>query len=105
VPNTAGVFQTWLFGAGTFAFGAGSPKVPTAVNRVEEAGNGGGSEVLHNRVEWSMHPVGHAYIGTSPNGGPSNANTANNLAAAASWRRAYAERKMINMARLVTREF
>lgn len=105
MPVTSGVFDTWLFGAGAFQFGSGSPKVPTEVDRNPATGNGGGAEVLFNRVEWSLHPAGHAYIGTAPSGGPSNANTANNLAAAASWRRAFSERKMIKMARLVTREF
>lgn len=105
MPVTAGVFESWLFGQGAFAMGRGSPKVPTEVDRRPATGNGGGAEVLYNRVEWSLHPVGHAYIGTAASGGPSNANTSNNLAAAGSWRRAYAERKQIGMARLITREF
>lgn len=105
MPVTAGVFDTWLFGAGAFAMGAGSPKVPTEVDRTPATGNGGGAETLYNRVEWAIHPVGYAYIGTAASGGPSNANTTNNLAAAASWRRAYAERKQIKIARLITREF
>jgi hypothetical protein len=101
----AGVFETWLFGRGAVRIGMGSPKVPVEVKRNPEANNGGGSEVLHNRVEFSLHPAGHAYIGTSPVGGPSNAATANNLAAATSWKRAFNERKMIKIARFVTREF
>ena len=52
-----------------------------------------------------MHPVGHAYVGTAPKGGPSNAATTNNLADAASWQRAFTERKQIKVARLITREF
>ena len=51
-----------------------------------------------------MHPAGHAYAGTPANGGPSNAATANNLAAAASWNRVYPERKQIKIARLRTTE-
>jgi hypothetical protein len=105
MPVTSGVFESWLFGTGTFAMGAGSPKVPTETDRKPATGNGGGAEILYNRVEWAIHPVGHAYIGVAAPGGPSNANTSNNLAAAASWRRAYAERKMIKIARLITREF
>lgn len=105
LPNSNGVFETWLFGSGAVRFGAGSPKVPTETDRIPDAGNGGGQEVLYNRVEWALHPEGHAYIGTTPNGGPSNAATANNLANANSWRRAYLERKQIKMARLVTREY
>lgn len=105
ITSSAGVFHTWLFGAGAIRMGMGSPKVPTETKRDPDAGNGGGSEILYNRVEWSMHPAGHRYIGTAPNGGPSNAATTNNLANAGSWIRAYTERKQIKMARLITREF
>lgn len=105
MPFTGGVFDTWLFGAGAFAMGMGSPAVPTEVDRTPAAGNGGGQDTLFNRVEWTLHPVGHAYVGTAPQGGPTNAATTNNLANAASWRRVFPERKQIRMARLVTREF
>lgn len=105
LPNTGGVFQTWLFGAGAVRFGAGNPKVPTETDRKPDAGTGGGQDILYNRVEWVIHPSGNAYVGTAPAGGPSNAATANNLAAAASWARVFSERKQIKIARLVTREY
>lgn len=105
VPHTGGVFDTWLYGAGAYHMGQGSPAVPTEMDRKPTAGNGGGQDVLFNRVEWALHPVGNAYVGTSPAGGPSNAASANNLAAAASWNRVFSERKQIKIARLVTREF
>lgn len=100
-----GVFESWLFANAAVRFGSNPAPVPTEVSRVADAGNGGGQDILHNRVQWCMHPQGHAYIGTSPAGGPSNAATANNLAAPTSWMRAFAERKQIGMARLLTREF
>ena len=105
MPFSAGVFDTWLFGRGAVRNGRGAPKVPTELDRKASAGNGSGQDIMHNRVEWCLAPVGYAYIGTAPQGGPSNAATANNLAAAASWRRAFPERKQLKMARLVTREF
>lgn len=105
LPFTGGVFDTWLLGAGAFAMGMGSPAVPTEVDRKADSGNGGGQDILHNRVEWTLHPVGHAYVGTPAKGGPSNAATANNLAHAGSWQRVFPERKQIRIARLVTREF
>jgi len=105
VPNAGGVFDTWMFGAGSVSWGAGNPAVPTEVDRKPEAGNGGGQEILYNRVEWVMHPKGHAYVGVAPTGGPTNAATSNNLAATASWRRVFSERKQIKIARLRTREF
>ena len=101
----AGVYESWLFGAGSVQLGVSSPKVPTEVERQASSGNGGGSETLHNRVEWSIHPVGHAFTASSPaNGGPSNAATTNNLNIATSWDRVYSERKQVKFARLVSRE-
>lgn len=100
----ANSYETWLFGPGAVQWGVGSPKVPTETSRQAAAGNGGGQDVLHSRVEWSLHPVGHAYAGTAPSGGPSNAATTNNLNIATSWNRVYPERKMIKFARLITRE-
>ena len=79
MPASGGVYETWLFGPGVVRMGVGTPKVPTEVQRHPGAGNGGGQEVLWNRVEWCLHPVGHKYAGTPPNGGPTNAATANNL--------------------------
>lgn len=104
VPFSGGVFESWLFGAGAVRLGMGSPKVPTEVDRLPAEGNGAGTEVLYNRTEWCLHPVGHKYAGTPPNGGPSNASTSNNLANAGSWQRVYPERKQIKVARLITRE-
>ena len=105
VPQSGGIFDTWIFGAGSVSWGSGNPAMPTETERKPAAGNGGGQEILYNRVEWIMHPKGHAYVGTPPVGGPTNAASANNLAAAASWRRVFSERKQIKIARLRTREF
>jgi hypothetical protein len=105
-PRSSGVFETWLFGAGAVRIGMGSPKVPTEVDRKPAAGNGSGQDVLHNRVEWVIHPVGHRFAVASPAvGGPSNASTSGNLAHADSWARVFPERKQIKIARLITREF
>ena len=101
VPSpTAGVYETWMFGAGAILFGQGSPDVPTEVQRMAGAGNGAGLEVLWNRVRWGFHPKGHAYTGALTAGGPNNTV----LAAAASWSRVFPERKQIKIARLITRE-
>lgn len=105
MPNTGGVFDTWIFGAGAVRLGVGSPLVPTEVFRHPMAGNGGGQSTLYNRVEWAVHPVGHKYAATAASGGPSNAATANNLADSGSWQRVYPERKQVKIARLITREF
>lgn len=104
MPAASGVYDTWLFGSGALRLGIGSPKVPTETQRKPDAGNGGGQEVLYNRTELALHPVGHKYAGSAPNGGPSNAATTNNLAGAGSWERVFPERKQIKIARLITRE-
>ena len=104
MPNTSNVYDTWLFGMGALRLGVGSAKVPTEVEREAGGGNGGGQEILYSRQEWSIHPTGHAYTGTSPDGGPGNGTGANELQNAGSWNRVYPERKMIKFARLVTRE-
>jgi hypothetical protein len=102
---SSGVYNTFLFGRGALQFGQAEPPVATETARVENAGNGSGQDVLHNRVQWCIHPVGHKFAVASPaNGGPSNASTSGNLAHASSWERVYAERKMIKLAKLVTRE-
>jgi len=101
MPVTAGVYDTWLFGTGAARLGLSVPKVPTETDRAPAAGDGSGQETLYSRVEWVVHPVGHAYVGaTTAGGGPTNAT----LALAASWNRVYSERKQIKFARLVTRE-
>lgn len=105
VPRTGNIYDTWLFGGGSTRLGVGTPKVPTEVERKAGGGNGGGQEVLYSRVEWCIHPVGHAFVGSPPNGGPANTGTAGaDLDEAASWNRVYSERKQIKFARLVTRE-
>lgn len=105
MPKSSGVFESWFFGADAVRMGMGTPQVPTEVERAPAAGNGGGQETIYSRVEWTLHPVGHAYVGTAPVGGPSNASTSNNLAHAGSWQRVYVERKQIKIARLITREY
>lgn len=106
MPRTGNVYDSWLFGYGATQLGVGTPKVPTEVERKAGGGNGGGQDVLYNRVEWCIHPTGHAFVGSSiPNGGPANTSTGGpDLDEAASWNRVYPERKQIKFARLVSRE-
>jgi len=105
MPNpSSGIYHSYLLGAGAFRLGVGTPNDATELDRIPGAGNGGGQDVLYNRVMWAIHPVGHKYAGTAPNGGPSNAATSNNLAHAGSWQRVFPERKQIKIARYVTRE-
>lgn len=104
LPVTTGVHDTWLFGSGATRLGVATPKEATEVSREALAGNGGGQEILSSRIQWTMHPVGHAYTGTAADGGPGNGAGANDLQNAGSWNRVFPERKQIKFARLVTRE-
>lgn len=105
LPRTGNVYDSWLFGAGATQLGIGSPPVPTEVERKPGGGNGGGQEVLYSRVMWTIHPTGHAWVGTAGDGGPANTGTgSDDLDEAGSWNRVYGERKQIKFARLVTRE-
>jgi len=105
LPRTGSVYDTWLFGAGATQMGVGTPPVATEVERKAGGGNGGGQDVLYSRVMWTIHPTGHAWVGTAGDGGPANTGTlASDLDEAASWNRVYPERKQIKFARLVTRE-
>ena len=98
----SGMYHTWLVGPASFRLGVGTPVVPTEVFRYPSRGNGAGSDVLFNRVEWAIHPVGHAWVGSSPvfEGGPTNGQ----LSASGSFVRVFPERKQIKLARLITRE-
>lgn len=98
------VYQSILFAPGAIEFAQVAPDKATEIVWRPEAGNGQGSEELWNRVQFCMHPMGHAYIGTAPSGGPDNTNGANMLAAAGSWSRRTPERKQVGLARLITRE-
>jgi hypothetical protein len=100
LPAAAGVYESWVFGAGAIVFAQGSPDKPTAIDDQPGAGNGAGQEILYNRVRWGFHPKGHAYAGATPAGGPSNAV----LSGAASWARVFPERKQVKIARLISRE-
>lgn len=104
LPFTGNVYETWIFGRGAVRWGVGTPRVPLEEDRAPLDAGGGGSESLISRVEWCLHPAGHAYVGTPANGGPSNAASANNLAVAGSWDRRATQRKQVKIARLITRE-
>lgn len=106
MPRTGSVYDTWIFGAGVCHFGQATRDDATEMERIPGAGNGDGQDVLHNRVQWCIHPEGHAFTGSNiPKGGPQNTGTSfDDLDEAGSWTQVYPERKQIKFARLVTRE-
>lgn len=72
MPVTGGVYTSILFGTGAFAFGGveghafafgeGTPRVPTEVDRIPSAGNGGGQEIIYERKTWIIHPFGFSWV-------------------------------------------
>jgi len=95
------VYHTYFMGAGCTRRGVGTPDNAFEMGRFPEAANGGGQNVVFNRVRWCLHPKGYRFIGTPAGaGGVTNAE----LAAAANWSRSAKERKQIPVARLITTE-
>lgn len=105
MPKAGNVYETFILGQGAIRWGVATHPNPLSSQRDEKDAGGGGSETLHSRVVWCVHPTGHAYIaGSVPDGGPDNTANANMFGAAASWDRRFPERKQIKIARLITRE-
>ena len=99
IPNSPNVeYSSYLFGAGAVTSGVGSPLVPTETERSPSAGQGGGLEVLFNRVEWLYHPNGMAFLDA---GIALSSPTDAEIAAAAQWDRRL-ERKLVKLAEFRT---
>ena len=103
------VYTTIFFGGGAigfggvegheFALGEGVPENPVWVERVEQAGNGGGMETIGERRTIILHPFGFDWIeGTLVEFSPTNAD----LADASHWNR-IVDRKQVPMAFLRTK--
>ena len=102
LQTPAGVYHTYLIGAGALSYAmAPASQNPSYVEYLPSAGNGQGEERIHSKMQWMAHLGGHAYIQSGiPAGGPTNAQSAT----AANWKRVFPSRKQIKIARLITRE-
>jgi hypothetical protein len=92
-----GVFTTCLFGAGAFGYGISEPRIAagTEIENIPSAGNGGGQQILHSRINLSVHPLGYTWKETSvAAGSPSIAE----LADATNWSRVASSRKHVPLA-------
>ncbi|MCA0241122.1 MAG: major capsid protein [Proteobacteria bacterium] len=99
LPLAAGVYTSVLFGAGAFGFGVSQPRVSagTEIESVPGAGNGGGQQILHSRVNLAVHPAGFQWREASVAGeSPSVAE----LAMAANWDRVAGSRKHVQISAL-----
>ncbi|RED52181.1 major capsid protein [Aestuariispira insulae] len=103
LPVVAGAnspkYVTILFGKGAVGYGEGAMKTPTEVDRIPEAGNGQGQEVLYSRRNFVIHPMGIKYTGASQ-AGVSPTNT--ELALGGNWTRVRPERKQVPIVFLET---
>lgn len=101
LPVSAGNYTSVLFGAGAVGYGLTDPTVAAGVEveNIPGAGNGGGQQILHSRVNLAVHPLGFqwkefAVVGESP--------TIAELATATNWSRV-AQRKNVPLAFLVSK--
>lgn len=88
LPQSGGVYTTYIFGAGAFGWGEGGAPVPVETARDALAGD----DILIHRRHFILHPRGVAFqnANLSDGSGGTNATPSNtNLAAYANWKRVY----------------
>lgn len=99
LPVSAGKYTTALFGPGAVGYGMSDPRIAagTEIENIPGAGNGGGQQILHSRVNLAMHPLGFQWKETTVAG---ESPTIAELALAANWDRV-ALRKNVPLAFLI----
>ena len=96
LPAIAGTnritYTSILFGSDAIGYGAGTPHVPSEMDRKAASGDGGGETVIYTRRTDIIHPQGTSFLSATVTGGdtPSLAN----LALAANWDRKYARKNL-----------
>lgn len=99
--DASGNYLSVLFGPGAVGYGVTEPSIAkgTEIENIPSAGNGGGQEVLHSRVNVAVHPAGFAWKEDSVTAdSPSIAE----LAIGTNWDRVV-ERKAVPLAFLVSK--
>ena len=102
VPDSNGVYTSVLFAAGAIGYGSAEPRIAagTEIENLPGAGNGGGQQILHTRVNLAFAPLGYGWTEASvAKESPSIAE----LAIAENWKRTAAERKQVPIAFLLTK--
>ncbi len=102
LPAVAGVnrivYTSILFGSGALEYGEGRLLLPSELERVANAGYGGGQDIIHTRRTAIIHPVGASFTSSSVAGVSA---TLAELATAANWNRVM-NRKNVRIAFLQT---
>ncbi|MEI4262333.1 major capsid protein [Roseovarius sp. D0-M9] len=101
LPVAAGDYTSILFAPGAIGWGLTEPRIAegTEIENLPSAGNGGGQQILHSRVNLSIHPAGFQWSEGSVAG---DSPTITELGAAANWNR-IVERKAVGLAFLIAR--
>lgn len=88
--GTNAEYDTILAGQGVLGLGAGTPDIPSELQREPAKGNGGGEDILHFRNENVLHPYHFSYEGTPAGQSP----TRSEFEAATSWTRTNARQNI-----------
>lgn len=96
MPKAGDVYTSALFGSGAFGYGVSSPRFAagTEIENLPSAGNGGGQQILHTRLNVAVHPIGYRW--TEADVDAESPNLAE-LAKAVNWTRSV-ERRAIPLA-------
>lgn len=93
------VYTTVLFANGVVAYGSGSPEKASELERVPNAGYGGGQDIIHTRTTEIVHPYGFSFNTAGP---AAQSATYAELATVTNWNRVVGERKNVGIAFLRT---
>lgn len=102
LPVNAGNYTTVLFGPGAIGYAVADPRIAagTEIENQPSAGNGGGQQTLHSRLNVACHPLGFTWKETTVAG---NSPTIAELRLAANWGRVVTDRKSVPLAFLVSK--
>jgi len=101
-PTNGFYYTSVLFGVGAFGYGESPALIPSEMERVENAGNGSGQDIIHSRYNEIIHPHGFAFLSADVGITQGVSATRAQLEVATEWNRVTVERKNIPMAFLIT---
>lgn len=101
LPVSNGDYTTALFSPGSVGWGMTAPRIAdgTEIESNPAAGNGGGQQILHSRMNVAMHPAGFTWQESSVAG---ESPTIAELGTATNWDRVV-DRKAVGLAFLISR--
>ncbi|WP_241618862.1 major capsid protein [Rosenbergiella epipactidis] len=102
VADDKGIYTSILFGAGAIGYAIAAPRIAagTEIENKPDAGNGGGQQILHTRLNMAFQPLGYSWVESSV---AAESPTPAELANAANWKRIVDDRRAIPLAFLLTK--